>query len=169
MLTRQGRLRWLAGKRAEGENWDAYEALTGQPLTALLNRPQPWKHVRFWLTDLAAELEAALKDQTLPATLGLERVWITDDGRAKLLDFAAPGVEARLTGGGNGVTAAAPPPIGDREAQRFLKQVAVAALEGRPATPADLTNYAPRVPIPLHARCLVSQIGQFPAVDVLTG
>ena len=48
--------------------------------------------MRFWLYDLALEIAAATKDGTLPATLALDRVWITGDGRAKLLDFPAPGL-----------------------------------------------------------------------------
>jgi hypothetical protein len=171
MLTRQGRLRWLGGKRAAGENWDAYEALTGKPLTSLLDKPQPWKQVRFWLADLAAELETAVKDQTLPAKLGLDRVWITDDGRAKLLDFPAPVPAGSITDNRTGTAAtinAAPPlPLTDHDAQLFLKRVAVAALEGRSISGTDLKGYAPQIPMPLHARSLVTRIGQFPAFDGL--
>jgi uncharacterized RDD family membrane protein YckC len=47
---RAGRLRWLNGKHTPHEWWDAYEAVEGQPLLNLLNRAQPWKSGRFWLT-----------------------------------------------------------------------------------------------------------------------
>jgi hypothetical protein len=172
MLTRQGRLRWLAGQRAPGENWDAYEAPTGQPLTALLHQRQSWKHVRYWLADLAAEVEAAARDQTLPATLGLDRIWITDDGRAKLLDFPAPAAAASLDGERNSNIAIHVPethlPFTDRDAQLFLKLLAISALEGRPAAGVRLIDYTPRIPMPLHARSLVTRIGAFPGIDALT-
>jgi hypothetical protein len=175
MLTRGARLRWLGGQRASGQNgggnWDAYEALTGQPLTTLLCQPQPWKRVRFWLTDLAAELETAEKEHTLPHTLGLDQVWITDDGRAKLLDFVAPGVracpriesaEAVVSQGDRPV-----PSLQNSDLQRFLKRAAVAALEGRSATVADQGDYAPRTPMPLYARTLVARMGAFASFEVL--
>ena len=49
--------------------------------------------MRFWLCDLAEELNAGLNDGTLPKQLALDRVWITAEGRAKLLDFPAPGAD----------------------------------------------------------------------------
>ncbi len=116
-ISRVSRLRWLAGRRAPEENWDAFEAVTGKPLLRLLQDnsrqspsgtlgesasgdartnagPQPWDQVRYWLWDLAREVSAAEKDGTLPAVLALDRVWITADGRAKLFDFAAPGASS---------------------------------------------------------------------------
>ena len=90
-LGRVGRLRWLTGKRSPEENWDAFEALNGQPFLELIEHPQPWSEVRYWLHDLATEISAAEKDGTLPE-LALDRVWITGEGRAKLLDFPAPGL-----------------------------------------------------------------------------
>lgn len=93
-LARPGRLRWLGGRRSPQENWDSYEAPGGRSLCSLMdsNIPIQWKQVRHWIDDLAIELEAAEADQTLPDVLSLDRVWITSDGRAKLLDFVAPGV-----------------------------------------------------------------------------
>ena len=86
-LNRAGRLRWITGRRSAQENWDTYEAPAGKPLTALLDVPQNWVAVRFWLLDLADEFVAAKADSTTPATLAFDRVWIAADGRAKLLDF----------------------------------------------------------------------------------
>ena len=51
--------------------------------------------MRYWLHDLATEISAAEKDGTLPE-LALDRVWITGEGRAKLLDFPAPGLAAQI-------------------------------------------------------------------------
>ena len=126
-VSRAGRLRWLTGRRSAEENWDAYEAPDGAPLTGFLDGKQGWASVRGWLLDLADEFRAALDDATLPAETGPDRVWLTRDGHAVLLDFPAPG---------------APPQsarrIADQTgAQEFLDEIATAAL-------------APRVP--LHAR-----------------
>jgi hypothetical protein len=93
---RPGRLRWLQGHRNGVGSWDAYEAAPGTPLTALLRTPQPWKNVRHWLLDLATEFAAATSDGSMPATLSLDRVWITASGGAKLLDFRAPGADATV-------------------------------------------------------------------------
>ncbi len=89
-LARFGRLRWLNGRRDEEEAWDAYEAPSGRRLLDVLVEPQPWADVRVWLNDLAEELIAAGQDGTLQLPLGLDRLWITTDGRAKILDFKMP-------------------------------------------------------------------------------
>jgi hypothetical protein len=117
-LRRLGRLRWLAGIRSPEENWDAYEFPGGHPLcsrippapcgegvppaptpTPLTSPRIPWHQLRPWLADLAAELTAAAADGTQPATPGIEQVWITAAGRAKLLDFPAPGVQQNASTG----------------------------------------------------------------------
>ena len=91
-IARPSRLRWLQGDRNADGSWDAYEAVSGAPLVNLLSERQPWQTVRHWLTDLAAELDASAKDDGAShAVPDLDRVWITSDGRAKLLDFPAPG------------------------------------------------------------------------------
>jgi hypothetical protein len=71
--------------------------------------------------------------------MSLERVWVTTDGRAKLLDFSPPETdkfrESQLC---------APTP------QQFLKLVATSALRGRSGGPGT-TASATGVPLPLHA------------------
>lgn len=143
-IGRVGRLRWISGRRSEAENWDAYEAPGGKPLSALLGTPQPWGQVRYWLLDLANEIAAAERDGTLPPVLGLDRVWITADGHAKLLDFQAPGSE---------MSVAVPP-------SSFLDNVARAALGGG----ADV-----RVPIPLHARRFLEAMPSLPSAEAVVG
>ena len=124
-LGRVTRLRWLAGTRTADESWDAYEAPEGRPLLTLLSPPIGWQAVRHWLHDLAAELHAGLQDQSLPE-LGLDRVWITPDGGARLLDWPAPGL-------GNAGQSASFPRAPDLDsAQQFLHRVARTALEGHP-------------------------------------
>lgn len=137
-LGRVGRLRWITGRRSEQENWDAYEGVTGQPLVSLLDKAQPWKLVRYWLLDLGTEIAAAEKDDTLPKTLGLDRVWITGDGRAKLLDFRAPG--APVSDG--------PPPL---NASAFLNEVARTAAE----------------PVPVHARKFLDSMPGLPTAQAM--
>jgi eukaryotic-like serine/threonine-protein kinase len=136
---RPGNLRWLQGRRGETESWDAYEAVPGTCLTALLGKRQPWKQVRHWLLDLATELDATAHDSSTPGTVSLDRVWITADGRAKLLDFPAPGAISQ-----EGV-----------ERGAFLNQVAISALEGRVATAEEARSSAPRVPVAIRARGLL--------------
>jgi len=138
-------LRWLNGKRTSGEGWDAYEALPGKSLPELIDRRQPWSQVRFWLLDLAEEFAAAAKDQSAPGILGLDRVWITADGRAKLLDFPAPGATPVAVETG----------VGPKE---FLGQVAVATLEGRPASANKARPASVKVPLPPHARDILAAL-----------
>ncbi len=91
-VSRVGRLHWLAGRRAPGDNWDAFEAPQGTPFSATAG-PATWPMVHGWMHDLAAELSAAERDGTTPI-LSLDRVWIRPDGRAILLDWPAPGAPA---------------------------------------------------------------------------
>ena len=144
--SRPGRLRWLQGQRTEAESWDAYEAATGSPLTALAGEPRPWKAVRHWLFDLATEFAAASEDGSLPAQLSLDRVWITSNARAKWLDFPAPGAKD--------VAEALPA----AEGLVFLNQVAISALEGRLASADEARTMAPGVPLPLPARDLLRRL-----------
>lgn len=146
-LGRVGRLRWITGRRSERENWDAFEGVTGQPLVNLLDKPQPWGLVRYWLLDLATEIAAAEKDGTLPAVLDLDRVWITGDGRAKLLDFRAPGAPA----------SAGPPAL---SATAFLNEFARAAVGGGEKL---------CVPLPVHARRFLEKLPALPTVEAVAG
>ena len=164
-IGRVGRLRWLTGRRTPEENWDAFEGASGQPLLALIRDRQPWSQVRFWLYDLAKEIGAAEKDGTLPPVLELDRVWITGDGRAKLLDFRAPGLAS--AGLSQADTASAVPSLPETgDSQRFLGKVAVAALEGRTDVAAT-TSTEPAVPVPLHARDLLENLPRFSQGDAV--
>ncbi len=152
-LGRMGRLRWLTGRRAADENWDAFECPGGKPLLNLASTRQSWGRVRYWLYDLAAEIDLATREGTLPPVLGLDRVWITEDGRAKLLDFPAPGT------GTVPVNAASAQNSG-----QFLSNVAAMALNG--ATPAAGENDFPApIPLPLHARQFLEKLPQLPSAE----
>ena len=87
-LSRPARLRWLGGRRAETDAWDAFEAPEGVPLLKALETPRSWGEVRFWLLDLANEIRASQADGSRPV-LSLDRVWVTPAGRARLLDWGS--------------------------------------------------------------------------------
>ncbi len=142
-LGRVGRLRWLAARHSAEENWDAFEAVAG-------------------------ELSAAEQDGTLPAVLALDRVWITGDGRAKLLDFPAPGVVPDADGHA-AATWRGPRPPGDRsaEARAFLSRVASAALEGRRPRATEPSGSVVAVPLPLHARKFLDQLSTSANVEAI--
>ena len=133
-LGRAGRLRWVNGRRSGDEAWDAYEAPDGAPLLNVIAAAQPWRVVQHWLADLAREVEAASADGSLPV-LALDRVWITRGGRARLLDFPAPGLEtASVTGSGDAIA----------DPQRFLARAAAHALgAGSQSAPARALPHGP--------------------------
>jgi hypothetical protein len=97
--------------------WDAFEATQGAPFSSLVEGGErvPWSRLRHWLHDLASELWDATGDQTLPAELSLDHVWVTAQGHGVLLDEPWPGVKTR----------AECIPVGDLAGQqRFLNAVA---------------------------------------------
>ena len=155
-LARIGRLRWLNGQRSAEGGWDAYEAPSGQPLLQVIGQPQTWDAVRFWLLDLAEELAASLAEGTLPAVLDLDRVWITADGRAKLLDFRAPRLFAPQGSG----TLYDPRESVNNSPDIFLKRVAIAALEGTIVSAEEARSRDMAIPMPVSARALLNGLGQ---------
>jgi len=152
-VSRPGRLRWLSAKRAETEAWDAYEAPPGQALLTLISEPQEWGRVRYWLLDLAEELRAASQDGSLPGALSLDRVWITGEGRAKLLDFPAPGTAGLQPDRPAQVESVAPSHLA------FLRQLAVSALEGRPWDSRGADSGTAKVPLPVRASRFLETLG----------
>jgi len=156
-LSRATRLRWLSGERDAQSAWDAYEALDGAALLKL--SAQPWAAVRFWLHDLASEIKAGIEHDSLPPTLELDRVWITSNNRAVLLDFPCP--HLNNTG--------APPLIAANRlddfatAQRFLNAVAEHGL--------STTKRTTTPPEPLHARPFLRSLaeGRFESPEFLIG
>ena len=156
-LARPERLRWLMGRRATGESWDAYEAPSGQSLPSLLTKRLPWKNVRRWLFDLAQELETASKDGSFHSGLGFDKVWITADGRAKLLEFAItdkdhPEPRPLLSALDGGTF------LGGR---KFLEEVATVALEGRAGDDPSARFDPSAMPLPLHARTFLEHLPAF--------
>ncbi|MFT5523738.1 MAG: putative RDD family membrane protein YckC [Pirellulaceae bacterium] len=157
---RATRLRWIGGRRQDHDSWDAFEAPKGQALLRIIESPQPWDAVRYWLIDLAEELIAAQQAGNVP-TLSLDRIWITKDGRVKLLDFPVPSLSgtADVTRKNNGSGTVDPQKSiweqvtsGRQETRAFLKEVAVSALSGRHISGEELNQHNGNLPLPLHAR-----------------
>jgi len=148
-LARSGRLRWLQKVDTAEAVWDAFEATQGVPFSSLVEggKPVPWGTLRHWLHDLASELWAATRDQTLPAELSVDHVWVTAQGSVILLDEPWPDVEIP----------AECIPAGDVVAQqRFLNAVAACV---------ESTS------LPLHARPVLQNLedGKFEKISFLTG
>ena len=94
-LARPNRLHWIAGGLSGELRWDAYEAVRGAPLTAMLETTptMTWQQAIPWLGDLADELQAAMEDGTLPPQLTLGQLWVERTGRLKLLDYVPEGAD----------------------------------------------------------------------------
>jgi uncharacterized RDD family membrane protein YckC/membrane-associated protease RseP (regulator of RpoE activity) len=154
MLRRPARPHWLAGQRTGGLAWDAYERVPGQPFDTFLTQMQPWGTVRGWLCDLAEEVHAGLRDGSLPV-IELDRVWIGDDGRARLLDWPVPNDRPDSAD-----SAPAKQPVDLPQAERFLYRVAVSALEGHVLADTQPHGRAPRVPLPISATDCLRRLGE---------
>jgi len=151
-LSRPTRLRWLNGRRDAAEAWDAYEAPAGRPLVELLQTPRPWRAVRFWLHDLAAEFHTGQQHESPAPKLQPDHVWVRADGQVVVLDFPCPGLgseaggtdaavtdlaglqallggivaDARLGRDGKGKLTEGPPPL---PARAFLERLAARAFD----------------------------------------
>ncbi|MDB5352946.1 MAG: prkC 16 [Planctomycetota bacterium] len=153
-LSRATRPRWLSGgEHAEGR-WDAFIAPSGCPLSDLAG-PEglPWRDARPILEDLAEELDSALRDGTLPATLGLDQVWIQPDGRALIVDQLGLATETTTQSNEHF-------PPNDR-ARRFLRSVAALALEGGRRRIQD-SGGPIRAAVPWHARLILDRLDDAP-------
>ena len=159
-LSRATRLRWINSGELGGRGWDAYEALEGMPFLMAAQSPQPWKAVRFWLLDVAEECASSLTSPSTAPTLALEQLWITPGGRAVLLDFFAPGIEATPK-----KTLAKPVDCVDAM-QTFLQEMSRKALEGNHSS-----CESARPLIPLHARSFLNSLarGSFAEARFIVG
>jgi len=148
-LARSGRLRWLQKVETVDATWDAFEATRGVPFSSLVEggKRVPWGTLRHWLHDLASELWAATGDQTMPAELSLDHVWISERGHAILLDEPWP--DSR--------TPAERFPAGGVAAQQRFLSAVTACL--------DSTG------LPMHARPMLQNLGdgKFEKLSFLTG
>lgn len=148
-VSRPGRQRWLQTVETAEGAWDAYEAAEGASFSSMVadGRRVPWSRLRHWLHDLAAEMWSASGDQTLPAELSLDHIWITVHGRAILLDEAWPEVTQPVDR----------IPVGDLAGQQRFLHAAAACVES--------------TSLPLHARGVLRNLerGKFEKLSFLTG
>jgi len=148
-VARSGRQRWLQKVESAEGAWDAFEATQGVPFSSLVadGKRLPWGTLRHWLHDLATELWDATGDQTLPAELSLDHVWITAEGRAILLDEPWPDVD----------TPAERIAAGDVAGQQRYLHAIAACVES--------------TGLPLHARPVLQNLksGKFEKLSYLTG
>lgn len=171
-LSRAARLRWINRGRTDTQAWDAYEAPDGQPFLNVVQRPQPWNAVRFWLLDLATEFSAAVENPQDVPPLGLSHLWITSAGNCIILEFAAPGLASGFpsqtsTGlqkpDSSYTSLNSPDSLNTRTSldpssiQNFLSTFARVALEGSAGrSPAGSESIAALVP--LHARSFLGSL-----------
>jgi uncharacterized RDD family membrane protein YckC len=148
-LSRPGRLRWLQQVEVEDCTWDAFEAVQG---TSFLNHIEgyksiPWSTLRFWLHDLASELWSAVGDKTLPAELGPDNVWITQQGQAVILDE----------------------PLPDKRSAADL--ISVRNIAGQQQFLSSIAGSVEYTNLPLHARPVLQNLaeGKFEKLSFLTG
>ncbi|HWN96180.1 MAG TPA: protein kinase [Methylomirabilota bacterium] len=150
-VSRAARLRWINHGQTETARWDAYEALEGAPFLAVVQRAHPWNAVRFWLLDLAEEFSATLECPDTAPRLGLSHLWITNSGRAVLLDFPA---------------AASPSPAtstfldGLETAQKFLDSDARYALQGAAESSTANAGEPIHALVPTHARSFLTSLAR---------
>ena len=80
-LSRLTRLRWVGGRRAPGDSWDAFEAPVGEPLSERLKKPVPWAVQQYWLLDISNEMIAATSDNTPLQEISADSIWVTPTDR----------------------------------------------------------------------------------------
>jgi hypothetical protein len=88
-LARRVVLHWLTGRRSADESWDAYEAPDGGAGRTRLRHARGGRRISsysIWWTSSRARR----RTDTQPP-LALDRIWLRDNGRVVLLDFAPPG------------------------------------------------------------------------------
>lgn len=88
-LARGARQRWLdGGFDSTGQRWDALEAIHGVPIQTFvgLRNMADWSLFGQFMLEIVDELQQAKDDGTLPESLSLPKIWLDQDGHAKLLD-----------------------------------------------------------------------------------
>lgn len=150
-VSRATRPRWVSEGRLDGWHWMAFVASPGCRLPDLIaRRRRSWARTLEILISLAEELTASQSEGTLPARLGLGQVWVQPGGRVQLLDTP-------LLTADRGVPSLEP--------LEFLRQTAVAALEGRPPLPGSAPRSV-RAPLPAEATVLMDRLmGVGPALN----
>jgi hypothetical protein len=93
----------------------------------------------------------------------MQNFGLSIDGRVKLLDFPAPGTPGQARHSESKPTTFSRYELD--AAPLFLKQVALAALEGGIVNESDLRDWLPRAPLPLHARDWLAGLPGCPSLE----
>jgi serine/threonine protein kinase len=145
-LTRRTRLRWLGGRRAEGDAWDAYESVDGVPALDIAPNAARWADVRWWLLDVARECAAMTPADRAPRDP--QRIWVLASGVAKWLDDPVADAVVR-----DSVAT-------DRQLLAAIARNTVASERGRDE------GSSTRQPVPLGARRFLDRLETVPSEDV---
>jgi hypothetical protein len=147
-VNRMTRLRWLTSGKIDDWQWDAFLSPSGYPLPemARIEGKLPWPTVRPMLEQLADELDEAIRDETLPAALSLDQVWIQRDGQVQLVE----NLESQ-----NGAKNDLVPP--KERAVEFFREAAVLALEGIPWS-AKKRGEPLRAVVPEHGARIINRL-----------
>ena len=145
-LTRRTRLRWLGGRRNEGDAWDAYESVDGVPVLDATLHARRWADVRWWLLDVARECVAMTPADRAPRDP--QRIWVLASGVAKWLDD--PVADAVVPGS----------VATDRQLIAAIAHNTVASESGREE------GSSPRPPLPLGARRFLDGLDTGPTEHV---
>jgi hypothetical protein len=153
-IERPTRQRWLGAGQDGDWQWDAFLAPPpGCSLPALVaaEGQLPWSEVRPLLEQLANELTAACRDNTLPPSLSVEQLWVQSDGRLLVFDALANGSPASP-----GVSISA----GDQQrALGLLHEATMLLLEGTLSVPGGPPR-RPHAPVPAHAARLLDRLAE---------
>lgn len=160
-ISRATRIRWVSCGTQNSWQWDAFLAPGGMPLPALVEgeRRLSWAEVRLILEDLTEELLASCAEGTLPHTLTLHQVWVEPNGRIQLLGTPLQGTNNQVKGLITSNENAQKNPGDQERALRFLREVAITALEGKPRPPGDMSGPV-QAPVPVHAEGLLKELFQ---------
>jgi eukaryotic-like serine/threonine-protein kinase len=122
-INRTTRLRWLTSGKNDDWQWDAFLAPLGYPLPELVRIEGKllWPQVRPMLDHLSEELDEARRDQTLPANLTVDQIWVQHDGQVQLVEL--------IEGPASAANEVLPP---EERAVKLFSEAAVLALEGAP-------------------------------------
>jgi eukaryotic-like serine/threonine-protein kinase len=145
-LTRRARLRWLTGRRLEGDAWDVYESVDGVSVLDAVPNNSRWADVRWWLWDVAKECMSMTPADRAPRDP--RRIWALASGGAKWLD------DPVVDGG-------APDPVAtDRQLLAAIAHQTVASGVG------PYARSSARQPIPLAARRFLDRLDAAPGEHV---
>ena len=159
--SRPTRLRSLQGGCDSQTTWHAYEAPAGLAFLEVVQRRQPWRAVRFWLYDLASELDDTQDQSSVPTDLLPQFLWITSSGRALRLEFPAPILHPGNYALAERISLEVEAFTTPHRALATLSRLALEGIPRRQPPPATSTpDGVPRVPLPLPARSFLENLSQ---------